>query len=180
MVPWTSWVHNPNGISIGSAVFEQITAECRYTLQRAAPSPLKLPLPMGDLDRPPSNTWFLGPIQAHNQNGILIGSAIFADDCRCLYTLQWDAHFSHQNCPCPWGNLDCHLIHGSLGLRPTQVLNPNGILIGSAVLQGSLVWQTNHATWSVKIDPIYLCSTATWPNKNTETKDYKNTNTKAL
>jgi len=39
-----------NGISIGSAVFAQLTAECRYTLQRAAPFPLKLILPMGDLD----------------------------------------------------------------------------------------------------------------------------------
>jgi len=28
-------VHNPNGISIGSAVFAQITVECHYTLQRA-------------------------------------------------------------------------------------------------------------------------------------------------
>jgi len=62
----------------------------------------------------------------------------------CLYTLQWDGPFSHQNCPFPWGNLDYHLIHGSLGLRPTQVLNPNGI--SSAVLHGSLEWQTDQPT----------------------------------
>jgi len=41
-------VHNPNDISIGSAVFAQITAECRYTLQRAAPSsPFKSSMPTG-------------------------------------------------------------------------------------------------------------------------------------
>jgi len=44
-------VHNPNGISISSAIFALITAECCYTLQWAVPLPLKLSLPMGDLDR---------------------------------------------------------------------------------------------------------------------------------
>jgi len=43
-------VHNPNGKSIGSAVFAQVTVECSYTLQWAAPSPSKLLLRMGDLD----------------------------------------------------------------------------------------------------------------------------------
>ena len=32
----------PNGISIGSAVCAQLTAESRYTLQQAAPFPLKI------------------------------------------------------------------------------------------------------------------------------------------
>jgi len=35
-------VHNPNGISIGSAVYAKLTAERSYTLQRAAFSPLKI------------------------------------------------------------------------------------------------------------------------------------------
>ena len=40
-------VQIPNGISISSAVFAQLTAECRYTLQWAAPSPpSKLPIPL--------------------------------------------------------------------------------------------------------------------------------------
>jgi len=34
--------HIPNGISIGSAVFAQMTAGCPYTLQWDAPSPLKI------------------------------------------------------------------------------------------------------------------------------------------
>jgi len=42
--------HNRNGTSIGSAVLAQMTAECSYALQRFAPFPSKLLLPMGDLD----------------------------------------------------------------------------------------------------------------------------------
>jgi len=38
---------NPNSISIGSAVFAQMTVEHSYTLQWNAPFPQKLPLPMG-------------------------------------------------------------------------------------------------------------------------------------
>jgi len=46
--------HRPNGISIVSAVFAQMTAECPYTLQWDAPCPPQnCPFP--------SNTWFLGP-----------------------------------------------------------------------------------------------------------------------
>jgi len=35
-------VQNPNGTSIGSAVFAQMTAECPYTLQWFARFPLKI------------------------------------------------------------------------------------------------------------------------------------------
>jgi len=35
-------VQIPNGISISSVVFAQLTAESRYTLQQAAPFPLKI------------------------------------------------------------------------------------------------------------------------------------------
>ena len=50
--PGPTLVLNPNDISIGSAVFAQMAAECSYALQWAAPSPppLKLRLRMGDLD----------------------------------------------------------------------------------------------------------------------------------
>jgi len=40
--PWAIRAHKPNGISIGSAVFAQVTAECLDTLQRDAPFPLKI------------------------------------------------------------------------------------------------------------------------------------------
>jgi len=69
MFPLPTRVHILSNISISSAVFGQLTAECPYTLQWATPPPSKLPLGMGDLDIP-SNAWFLGPIQVHNPNGI--------------------------------------------------------------------------------------------------------------
>jgi len=73
-------VQNPNGISTGSSVFAQMTAECPYTLQRQAPFPSKLSLttePGGIWT--PSNTWFPGPTRFLNPNGISIGSAVFAE-----------------------------------------------------------------------------------------------------
>jgi len=42
--------HNPNGISIGSAVFAQMTAECPIVYCGTPISLSKLPIPMGDLD----------------------------------------------------------------------------------------------------------------------------------
>jgi len=54
--------YNPNNISIGSAVFAQLTAECPYTLQWAAPFPLKIARSPGE-SGPPSNTptWVRNP-----------------------------------------------------------------------------------------------------------------------
>jgi len=96
------WAHNTNSITIGSAVFTQVTAKCPCTLQWAPLSP-KLPLPIARSGTP-SNLFF-EPIWAHN---------------------------------------------------------PNGISIGSSNLQGSLVWQTDrptdHATWSVTVNRIYVRS----------------------
>jgi len=73
-----SWDHpspNPNGISIGSAVFAQLTSH------RGAHSPLKIAPTLGKIWTP-SNTWFLGPIRVLNPNGISIGSTLF---CRAHY-----------------------------------------------------------------------------------------------
>jgi len=71
-----SRVRIPNGISSGSAVFAQRTAESRYTLQRAALSPLNLPLSAGDLNL--HLTCFLEPTRVLTPNGISIDSAGFA------------------------------------------------------------------------------------------------------
>jgi len=46
-----------------------------FTIGR--PFPLKIAHSHGDLE-PPSNTWFPGPTQVLNPNGVLISSAIFA------------------------------------------------------------------------------------------------------
>ena len=80
-------VHIPNGISIDSAVFAQITIEgpwrsLYFSVSRPFPHPSKLALRMWDLY--PSNTCFLGHMQLSSiPNGISIGSAFFlrAHDC---------------------------------------------------------------------------------------------------
>jgi len=65
--------HNPNGISIGAAVYTQMTAECPYSLQWDAPFPQNCPFLWG--------IWtpmFPEPTRVLNSNGISIGSAVFA------------------------------------------------------------------------------------------------------
>jgi len=125
---------------------------------------------------PPSSTWFLRPIRAHNPNSIPIDLAVFAQrTVECPYALQWDAHSPPKNCPFPWG---IWTPYNTLFPGPTQVLNPNGSSIGAAVFAAltsvtdsptdSL---TDHATRSVTIGHNYVCSTAMrpkngWLNKN--------------
>jgi len=71
--------HNPNGISIGSAVFTHTTVECPYTLRWNAPSPppKNCPFQSGG-SGPPSNTWLPGPTRVLNPDGISIGWAVSA------------------------------------------------------------------------------------------------------
>jgi len=52
--------HNPNGTSIGSAVFAQMTADCPYTLQWFACFPLKI-APSMLVSRPHVICGSLGP-----------------------------------------------------------------------------------------------------------------------
>jgi len=95
-------VHNPNGTSIGSAVFAGFTIvtdrltdrqpmlwhfdqfsrfctahgrEFLHFYNRPLLFPSKLPLRMG-ISGLPSNTCFLGPTRVHNRNGVSIGSAV--------------------------------------------------------------------------------------------------------
>ena len=93
---------------------------------------------------PPSKTWFLRPIRAHNPNGIWIDSAVFTQGTAvCPYILQWVAPFPLKITPS----------HGGSGLPsntwlpgPTRVLNPNSISISSAVFAGLTSlrdWQTD-------------------------------------
>jgi len=92
-----------------------------------------------------SNTWFLGPIRAHNPNGIWIGSAVFAQlNAECRYTIQWAAPFP-QDCPFPrriWA------LSNTRFLGPTWVLNPNSISTGWDVFAG-LTTVTDRQGWLV-------------------------------
>ena len=54
-------------MSIGSAVFLQVTLDSAYTLQWEKTCPPKLPLPMRG-SMPIADTWFYGPIRVQNSN----------------------------------------------------------------------------------------------------------------
>ena len=82
------WVHNPNGNSVGWAIFTQLSAECC----RACPS-LKIAASHGAICTP-CNTWFLEPTQVHIPNGISICSTDIAQlMAEIHYTFQWAAPF---------------------------------------------------------------------------------------
>jgi len=143
-------VLNPKGISIWSAVSAQFTAECPYTLQWIAPSPLKTVHSPGG-SGPPSNIRFLWPTRVLSPNRISIGSAVFL-------------HSSPQNVPIlknglpfrpkiasPREDLHPHLIHDSLG--PTEFMTQ---MISRSVqpsLHGSRLRQTDRQT-----DHAILCN----------------------
>ena len=93
----------PNDKSIGSAVF----ALGAHFLQSCPFAHMVI--------WTPSDLWFLGPVRAHNPNGITIGSAVFAQITVRPYSvrLQWDP-LSSWKLPIPVRDLDLHLIHGSL------------------------------------------------------------------
>jgi len=133
---WPTWVHNTNGKLISSAVFAQLTAESPYALQWGPLPPQISPFPWGS--GLPSNSWFLGPDQAHNLSGITIVSAL----------------------PLPMADVDPHLIHSSLA--PPESSAQMASWLAQPFLQGSLVWQTDGltdlATRLVTIGRIYVCS----------------------
>jgi len=68
--------HNPNGTSIGSADFSQMTAECLYSLQWFACFPLKIASSHVGIWTS-CNTWLIGPIRVRNAHGNLVVSAVF-------------------------------------------------------------------------------------------------------
>jgi len=77
MIPWASPSNSPNDITICSAVFTQVTAQCHILYNLATPSPLKI-APSHGVSGPQCNTWYPGPTKVLNSNGISIGSAVFA------------------------------------------------------------------------------------------------------
>jgi len=101
----------PNSISIGSAVFAELTAERPYM---GHPFPSKLAPFYGEIWTA-SNTWFLGPIRALNTNGISIGSAVFAQLTAVSLYFTMGRPFPSK-LPLPVGICTpSNLIHGSFG-----------------------------------------------------------------
>jgi len=126
--------HSPNGKSTRSAILAQLTAESPYTYNGLFFSPPKKIAPCHGGSGPPSNIWFPVPTRVLNPNGISILSSRFCTDDRrvSLYFTMGPP----QNCPFPWG---IWTPSNTCFPRPTRVINPNGISIGSTVLQGSLM-----------------------------------------
>jgi len=119
----------------------------------------------------PHLTRFVRSIRAHNAKRHLDQFSRFCtDDCRVSLDIT-------MGCPFP---LKITPSHGGSARPsntrfpgPTWVLNPDSVSIGAAVFAGLASvrdrrtdWQTDHATRSVKIGRIYICSTAMWPNNN--------------
>ena len=69
----------------------------------------------------------------------------------CPYTLQWDS--LSPKMPFPMGDMDPHLIHGSLS--PPESSTQTASRLGQQFLQGSLLWQTDRRRYSVSMIPVY-------------------------
>jgi len=93
----STWLSVPNGTSVGSVVYAQLTADSQYTLQWD-PIPQKLPLPTRDwtLICCSLSGWAPASRSVQPFAGLLEERP---------YTLQWAASFP-QNCPFPWRDLD--------------------------------------------------------------------------
>jgi len=117
MVNWA------NGISTDSAIFAQLTAESRYTLQWTAPFPLKIAPSHGDL-----NLYLIhgslgmGPPQSLTQTASLLVQP-FCTAHKCPNTLQWPAPHPLKTARSN-GGFGPHLIRWGLIRWPTRVLNP--------------------------------------------------------
>ena len=107
----------------------------------------------------------VGPHLTHDSLGPSKATTQTASGSVLPFLHRWphSVHILYNGTPLPFMISHYHkgsgpdLIHGFLG-HPSP--NPNGISIGSAVLYGSLVWQTDRptdqATRSVAIDHIYV------------------------
>jgi len=105
---------------------------------------------------PPVNTGFLQPIQTHNLNSMSIGSALFAQMiAECPYTL-----LSYKNWPFQRGDLDPHIIHGSVD--PPELSTQTASRSVQPFLQGSLVWQTDRPHYSVSNNRPHQPSASTY------------------
>jgi len=99
---------------------------------------------------------FLRPTRVHNPNSISVTSGCFCTVHVRVSSGKWGHAVPLQSYPFTWGSVPPS---NMWFIGPTQVFNPNGISIVSAVL----AWltsvtdrPTNHATWSVTVGRIYI------------------------
>ena len=130
-------------VKIGPTIFAQLTLLANPQnpmLCNGQYTGLKVPLPMA-ASAPLSNTWFSGSTWLSIPIGILIGSAVFctAETGRFLYLTM--GHLF------PMGDLDPHVIHGSLG--PLEPTTQTASRLVRPFLQGSLLLLTDRPRYSV-------------------------------
>jgi len=152
-------VHNPNGISIRSAVHAQLMADCPYTLQWALP-PKNYPFSWGIWT--PSNT-------LHCSLGSPVSTTQTASRSLQQFLHRWPQSvpilysgtpLSQKIAPSHWG-AGFHLIHGSLG--PPWSSTRFSHFSRAHYYDKQTDQQRDHATQSVTIGCIYICSTAMRP-----------------
>jgi len=119
----------PNGISIGSAVFAQRTADSPYTTMGAA-FPQNCPFPWEIWT--PCNTQYMitWANQTHSPNAMSIALCFCTAHRRLSLYFTTDRTFRPENCLFLWGTWTPSNVWF---LGSHRVRNPNGISIGSAV-----------------------------------------------
>jgi len=134
-----TWDHIPNGISIGSAIFAQLTAKSPYTLKMGCSfPPLKIAHSHGRTWTP-SNRWLLRSTRVHSPNGISIGSAIFARLTVVTDRLtDWPRYSVRNNRPHLW----------------STAMRPNNYTKLAAMLHGSRPGCNPRATKPLKIQGV--------------------------
>jgi len=176
-------VYNPDGKSIGSAVFAQLTAESPYALKWAPiPPPKNCPFPCGDLHLHLTHCSLAHPSPQPKRH--LDRFSLFCTDngrVSLYFTMARPFHPASKLL-LPMGDVDPHLIHNSLGPSESSTQTTSRSL--QPFLHGSLQTdrrqtdrQTDHAPRSVTIGRIYVRSTAMRPNNNRCMNTYNNTNT---
>jgi len=99
---WRTRILNPNGISIGSAVFANLTAKRLYSLQWSALSPSKLPIPVGDLDPHLKHDSF-GPSEPKTQGASRLVQLFLHSSPHSVIIFYKEPPLPVQNYPFPWG-----------------------------------------------------------------------------
>jgi len=126
-----TWVHAPNGISIGSAVFFHNSSKQNVPILYFGPPLSSENCPCAwDRSGHPSSHACLGPLHSASQTASRSVQP-FLHRVPILYN---KSPFSPPKLPIHNGDRDLHLIDDSL--HPSEPQNPNGISISSAVFAG--------------------------------------------
>jgi len=128
---------------VGPPLFAQVTAERPYTLEWAASPRSKLPLLIGG-SGPHLIHYLLGPPEPTTQTESRSVRPFLHNSRQTVPVLYNGRLSSPQNYPFPWGNVDSHLIHGSLG--PPQTSNLTASRSVQQFLESTLLCQTDRPT----------------------------------